>query len=194
VSRKDDVRVFDVALQSFNQAIMTVVTITGPISSVDNTASTLVVQDGKFVLSGGIASGSVQVAGTGSLSNINFSIGSGGSLAGSGTLTWNLNGNSGDLLTDNGTLNITGLNLVLNVTGAQTLDQYVLVDYAGGTLTGAAFASVTGLSAGWAIDYSGTVLHPGSIVLSRVPEPGVLGLLAVGGLALLLVKRRKMAV
>ncbi len=157
------------------------------------TLNTLVLQDGKFVLSGGITSGTVQVAGTGTLSSMNFTLGSGGTLNGSGTLTWNLSGNTGDLLTDNGTLNITGLNLVLNITGTQSLSQYVLVDYAGGTLTGTAFATVTGLPAGWTIDYSGTVLHPSSIVLSRVPEPAALGLLGVGGLGLLLVGRRRMA-
>ncbi len=171
------------------------VTIGGAISSTagSNTPESLVLQDGKFVLSGGIASGTVQVAGTGALSSMKFTLSSGGTLNGTGTLTWNLSGNTGDLLTDNGTLTITGLNLVLNITGTQSLSQYVLVDYAGGTLTGTAFATVTGLQAGWTIDYSGTVLHPSSIVLSRVPEPAALGLLGVGGLGLLLVRRRKMA-
>ncbi len=169
------------------------VTIGGAISSTagSSTPESLVLQDGKFVLSGGIASGTVQVAGTGTLSSMNFTLGSGGTLNGSGALTWNLSGNSGDLLADNGTLNITGLNLVLNITGTQTLSQYVLVDYAGGTLTGSAFASVTGLEPGWTIDYSGTALNPSSIVLTQVPEPAALGLLGVGGLSLLLVKRKR---
>ncbi len=169
------------------------VTISGAISSSASPGNptSLVLQDGKFALAGGITSGAVQVASTGTLSNINFTLGSGGSLAGSGTLTWNLSGNSGDLLTDNGTLNITNLNLVLNMTGTQTFSQYVLVDYAGGTLTGTAFASVTGLQPGWTLDYSGTALNPSSIVLSRVPEPGALALLAVGGLGLVLLGRKR---
>ncbi len=125
----------------------------------------------------------------GSLENSNITIVAGGTLEGTGTLNWNLAGNTGNLITAAGTLNITSLNLALNITGTQTLSQYVVADYSGGTLTGTAFASVTGLPAGWSINYN----DGSEIVLNvaPVPEPAALGLMAGAGAGILLVGRKR---
>ncbi|MHB1713086.1 MAG: PEP-CTERM sorting domain-containing protein [Acidimicrobiales bacterium] len=105
-----------------------------------------------------------------------------------GVLNFNISGNTSNLITDNGTFNITDLSLVLNLSGTQTLSQYVLANYSGGTLSGTKFYSTT-LANGWSIDYG--TLHPNEIVLvnaNAVPEPATLGLFLmglVGGLVLL---------
>ncbi len=111
-----------------------------------------------------ITSGALDIGTGGSLAHSNITIDSGASLGGIGSLTWNLIGNSSDLIANSGNINLTGLNLILNITGTQTQSQYVLADDTSGTLTGTHFASVTGLGSG-AIDYTGTTLHPNDIVL-----------------------------
>lgn len=126
----------------------------------------------------------------GSLENSNINIATSGALKGTGRLNWNLVGNIGNLIADAGTLNITDLNLALNISGTQTMGQYVVADYSGGTLTGTSFASVTGLPAGWSINYN----DGSEIVLQMIPEPTTIGLMAVVGLGTLLIgRKRKMA-
>lgn len=91
---------------------------------------------------------------------------------------------SSDLLTVIGDLDIT--NAALDLTGAGDGSNYVIASY--GTLTGAAFASVTGLPTGYAIDYgSGT---NSQITLSQIPEPGTLSLLLAAGVLSAAVRRR----
>ncbi|MBT3201299.1 MAG: PEP-CTERM sorting domain-containing protein [Phycisphaerales bacterium] len=81
----------------------------------------------------------------GSLADATMTI-SGGSVDGSGVLDFNIDGLTSDLIDMNsGALNISGLNIVINDTGAGlTESAYVLVDYAdGGALIGAEFNSFT---------------------------------------------------
>ncbi|MHB1767940.1 MAG: autotransporter-associated beta strand repeat-containing protein [Phycisphaerae bacterium] len=146
-----------------------------------------------------VAGGVLALSGnTGSLANSNITIDSGATLTGGasnslGVLNFIINGNTANLITDNGTFNITDLSLVLNLTGTQTKSQYVLANYSGGTLLGSAFYSTT-LVNGWSIDYN--YQNSNEIMLvnanAAVPEPATLGLVLmglVGGLVLL--KRRR---
>ncbi len=146
-----------------------------------------------------VAGGTLDLSGnTGSLANSNITIDSGATLTGGasnslGVLNFIINGNTANLITDNGTFNITDLSLVLNLTGTQTKSQYVLANYSGGTLLGSAFYSTT-LANGWSIDYN--YQNSNEIMLvnanAAVPEPATLGLVLmglVGGLVLL--KRRR---
>lgn len=93
-----------------------------------------------------------------------------------------IDGASADLLTLNGNLDLSGStdSLVFNILNAPS-STYTLVTYTG-TLSGT-FDNIIGLPAGYTVDYS----TAGRITL--VPEPGMLSLLAVGGLALL--RRRR---
>ena len=100
---------------------------------------------------------------TGSLANSNITIDSHASLTGTGTLNWNLTNDTGDLITADGGLTVSGLHLDVHVSGTQSQPQYVVANYTAGTLIGSSFASVTGLPAGWSINYG--VLHPSEIVL-----------------------------
>ena len=139
-------------------------------------------------------------SGIGSLANSNITIDSGATLSGMtpnsstvGVLNFNISGNTSNLITDNGTFDITDLALVFNLSGKQTMSQYLLANYTNGSLVGTKFYSTT-LANGWSIDYG--TLHPGEIVLvnaNPVPEPASLGLLAVGGLGLLLLGKRRHA-
>ncbi|MEM7624048.1 MAG: hypothetical protein AAF333_00315 [Planctomycetota bacterium] len=69
-----------------------------------------------------------------------------------GTLNFNISGETSDLITVNGTLDITNLTLDLNAVGP-TAASYVVADYSGGTLIGSAFAEVFGLVSGYELDY-----------------------------------------
>jgi|GEM_PF-6798097 len=89
---------------------------------------------------------------TGSLQNSNITILSHASMTGTGRLNWNLANNNGDLITANGGLTITNLNLDVHATGSQTQSDYVVANYSAGNLTGSSFASVAGLLAGWTIN------------------------------------------
>ncbi len=104
---------------------------------------------------------------TGSLANSNITILSHAGMTGTGTLNWNLVGDTGNLITADGGLTITNLNLDIHTSGTQTQSQYVVANYTGGSLTGSSFASVLGLPAGWSINYGS--LDPNEIVLVSVP-------------------------
>ena len=104
---------------------------------------------------------------TGSLANSNITILSHAGMTGTGTLNWNLVGDTGNLITADGGLTITNLNLDIHTSGTQTQSQYVVANYTGGSLTGSSFASVLGLPAGWFINYGS--LDPNEIVLVSVP-------------------------
>jgi hypothetical protein len=89
-----------------------------------------------------------------------------------------------------GTVDIAGLNLVLNVTGTQTQTEYVIANSVANSanILGSAFKS-TNLPAGWSIDYDGTLTNPNAIV-ALVPEPASLTLLLLCGGGLLARRRR----
>ena len=99
-----------------------------------------------------------------------MSIASNATFDGSGVLRYNLDGNMADRITAHGTLSISNLVLNLNITGVQTLTEYVVADYSLGTLVGNAFKSVN-LPKRWEIRYMGTPKNPGSIVL-LAPDTG----------------------
>ncbi|MFW5653634.1 MAG: PEP-CTERM sorting domain-containing protein [Planctomycetota bacterium] len=148
------------------------------------------IDDGDLVLSG-------------SLSNSNITIGDDdatqlASLAGdstsNGTLFFNIDGTNSDLITLNsdGTLDITDLNIDIEEAGAGATEaNYIIADYAAGTLTGSEFASVIDLPSGYAIDYDFN--GNSQIALTEnfvIPEPGTLGLIAAGSVLLLGRRRR----
>lgn len=88
-------------------------------------------------------------------SNANVTIGADTTLAGTGTLTYNIDGSTSDFIDNDGTLDITSLTLAITegTTGA-TSPVYIIADYGDGTLTGAAFSIVTGTPAGYTLDYA----------------------------------------
>ncbi len=96
--------------------------------------------------------------------NNNVSIGLGATLQGdannAGTLAFNLL--DGATITTDGTLDITHLTLDLDTTGFTGTD-YVLANYASGTLLGSEFSAIAGLS-GFTIDY----LTNSQITLNRI--------------------------
>lgn len=98
--------------------------------------------------------GTLTVNVNGSQENSNFTVGAGTTLAGSGTLNWDLGGASANIVTVNGTLDISGLTIDFNETAALTESVYVLADYSAGSLTGASFASEVDLPSGYSIDYA----------------------------------------
>ena len=147
--------------------------INGAIADGDNTAS-LQIEGGGFATSSSVVNitGGIDIGGSlilinesnlGTLttnlnstaSNANLTIGADTTLAGSGTLTYNIDGSTSDFIDNDGTLDITGLTLAISegTTGA-TSPVYIIADYGDGTLTGAAFASVTGTPAGYTLDYT----------------------------------------
>jgi hypothetical protein len=92
-------------------------------------------------------------------------IAAGATLNGGGTINFQIAGDVSDLITVKGTLDISSLTLALNVSGTQTLSEYVIANFnfGGASITGANFASVTGLPSG-TIDYDGTIANPNAIV------------------------------
>ncbi len=102
-------------------------------------------------------------------------------------LTINAVGAANDLLAVDGNLNLSGAGDTLNFIGTPTAGLYTIVTYTG-TLTGT-FTNTNLL--GYVINYgSGS---NSAITLSRVPEPATLGLLALGGLGVLLLGKRRRA-
>ena len=137
----------------------------------------------------------------GSLANGNIDILAGATLAGGttgdgGTITFNIDGNTADRISiteglGGGRLDLTNLTLALDVTGTQTLSEFVLADKAVGSsyVLGSSFFN-TILPANWAIDYDGTDANPDSIVLTVVPEPSTLAAVSVLALGWLSRRRR----
>ena len=130
-----------------------------------------------------ITGGSTTLDNGGGLGHSNITI-TGGTLAGGitgagGSIADNISNDAAELisLSGSGVLDLTNLHFNLNVTGAQTLAEYVLAnaDVGSPNVTGSAFAGVN-LPTGWSIDYDGTASNPGDIVLvapcrSRHPLP-----------------------
>jgi autotransporter-associated beta strand protein len=86
----------------------------------------------------------------GSLADASMAI-SGGTVSGSGTLTFNVAGAATDrIVMTGGTLDATGL--AVNVSGTLTASEYVLVDATGGGSITGTFASLAG-APGYALDY-----------------------------------------
>ena len=144
-----------------------------------------------------VAGGTLELSGGGSLANSNITIASGATLTGGasnslGVLNFIINGDTPNLITDNGTFNITDLSLVLNLTGTQTMSQYVLANYTNGSLLGSKFYSTT-LANGWSINYNYQGLNEIMLVNANaaVPEPATLGLVGAGALGLLLLGKRR---
>jgi hypothetical protein len=109
-------------------------------------------------------------------------------VGGTGSFAFNVANDVSDLisLANGATLSLNGRDLIPNLTGAQTQNEYVLVN----TVTGVSgtFASIIDSSPSYdfAVDYDGTDANPGKVVLvlTVIPEPASLSLLAVaaGGL------------
>ncbi len=122
------------------------------------------------------------VIATGSLAGI--------SAANPGTLVFAANGGAYDqvIVYDEGTLDITNLQLDFAAFGAGfTEREYILIDLQGGSLIGTEFASVTGLPAGYWLEYD---YSNGLQVALLIPEPTSLALLGLAGLGLLRRRRR----
>jgi autotransporter-associated beta strand protein len=114
------------------------------------------------------------------------------SLALAGTLSIDLNDADpgiNDLLNDKGPLDISAATsaVTFNVTGTPSAAAYVFAKYS--SLTGSAFGTVNNLPAGYSIDYN--YQGGNQIALVSVPEPAALLSAAVGGLGLVLCRRRK---
>ena len=93
-------------------------------------------------------------------------------------------GSSSDRLAVLGTLDLSNANLVLS--GAGSGSNYTIATY--GLLNGGAFAKITGLPAGYSINYgSGT----NSAITLSIPEPASLALLLAGGALILSDGRRR---
>lgn len=125
----------------------------------------------------------------GSLSNSNLTIGANTQFGGTGTLFFNLDGVSSDLITANGTLDITNLTLDFELVGAGATEaNYLIADYSGGTLVGSTFSSIIDMPAGYSIDYN----FGGADQIAIVPEPStygaILGMLTLGIVA---IRRRR---
>jgi fibronectin-binding autotransporter adhesin len=130
-----------------------------------------------------VSAGTLTVNGT--LGNANINV-TGGTLNGTGNITYNLDGNVSDLINlTGGVFNLAQLDLIVDATGTQTLSEYVIVNAPIGSplISGTEFQTVSGLPVGASIDYDGTSSNPNAIVLV-IPEPASLGLLSLGLAAL----------
>jgi autotransporter-associated beta strand protein len=101
---------------------------------------------GKLVLLGANTYSGSNVVEAGTLTmagafNANLRVLSGATLNGTGTLHWQ----EGQVVKVDGTLDLSQLNLEIQTTGLLTIGERVIVDYASGSLSGTAFANVTGL-------------------------------------------------
>ncbi len=100
-----------------------------------------------------------------------------------GTLAYEVDGVASDLLVVVNDLDIDGATLAITDLGGGWTGVYVVAQY--GSLTGSAFASVTGLDGDYTVVYD----YNGGTEIALVPEPATMSLLALGGIAML--KRRK---
>ncbi len=91
-----------------------------------------------------------------------------------------------DLFSASGLLDITNATLQLVISGSLTNDFYVFANY--DTLAGPFFDEGT-LPSGYFIDYNFGAGQ--QIALAIIPEPGAMGLLAIGGCAILAAARRR---
>jgi hypothetical protein len=125
----------------------------------------------------------------GSLSNSNLTIGAGTEFAGSGTLFYNIEGANSDLITVNGTFDISGLTLDFDLSGlGATESSYLIADYSAGTLVGSTFLDIVDLPSGFSIDYN---LGGASQIGIVIPEPSSFALLAgLLGLTSVMLRRR----
>jgi autotransporter-associated beta strand protein len=159
---------------------------------------------GTFNVTGGTLQGKGSTVGAVSISSAAFlapgdsinTIGV-GSASLAGTLNIELNdadSNIVDLLNDSGNLDISaGTSAVtFSVTGTPGGSAYVFAKY--GSLTGTAFGTVNNLPTGYQINYSyNDGVSSNNIALVPVPEPAALVLAAVGGLSLMVCRRKKSA-
>jgi len=114
-------------------------------------------------------------------------------VSGTGTLQFNIVDDDADLiqLLNSATLDLSGLTLKPILSGIQTQSEYALTNRLTG-VTGQ-FASIIGSPQyAFLVDYDGTDANPNSVVLilTPIPEPAAMSLLAIGALPLLL-RRRK---
>ncbi|OPZ28081.1 MAG: hypothetical protein BWZ02_01409 [Lentisphaerae bacterium ADurb.BinA184] len=118
----------------------------------------------------------------GTIGNANIVVGNGVAIVGDGTVVFNVVDDAADLI-DRGTggsLDVTGMTLQPLLSGVQTQTEYVLASSATGVV--GPFASI--LSYGsytFTVDYDGTELNPGKVVLSvAIPEPASLAVMVFG--------------
>ncbi|QDU90924.1 hypothetical protein Pla175_43380 [Pirellulimonas nuda] len=103
---------------------------------------------------------------SGSLDNSNITITDNALMKGTGgTLAYNISGSTADLITVDGTLDITGLTLDLNI-ASPSQSSYVVADFAGGSLVGNAFANVIDLPVGASLSVSGTQITLDGLTVS----------------------------
>jgi fibronectin-binding autotransporter adhesin len=98
------------------------------LSGANTYAGTTVVSNGSLVLNG-------------SITNCTVVVDAGATFSGTGTLKWQ----AGQTVTVSGTMDISQLNLALGTVGRMPYGNWTVVDYQNGTLTGSAFAGVSGL-------------------------------------------------
>ena len=108
-----------------------------------------------------------------------------GSLDLNGSLAYEIDGAASDLLVVTGALDITGATLAItDLGGGWTEEAYVIAQY--GSLTGTFSGGVTGLDAGYHVEYD---YNGGTEIAAVVPEPATMSLLTLG--AVVMMRRRR---